>query len=83
MKNLGKQARDKVTGFDGIIVGKINYLFGCGQYGIAPKSSDGKVNETNWFDEGRIEITGDGISANDVQAEKPGGINIDCPKGIY
>jgi len=26
MKNLGKEAKDKITGFEGIIIGKINYL---------------------------------------------------------
>ena len=83
MKYLGKEARDKVTGFEGIIIGKINYLFGCAQYGISPKAKDGKVNETNWFDEGRIEIIGEGIAPDEVKADKNGGINFDCPKGIY
>jgi hypothetical protein len=82
MNNLGKQARDKITGFEGIIIGKIHFLFGCDQYGIAPKVTDGKVNDTNWFDEGRVEIIGQGIAPEEVKAEKNGGINRDCPKGI-
>jgi hypothetical protein len=82
LENLGKEARDKITGFEGIIIGKIYYLFGCSQYGIAPKSVDGKINDTNWFDEGRIEIIGNGIQPEEVRAERNGGINRDCPKGI-
>jgi hypothetical protein len=82
MKNLGKQAKDKVTGFEGIIIGKINYLFGCAQYGIAPKSVDGKINDTNWFDEGRVEITGQGVAPEEVKAEKDGGVNRDTPRGV-
>jgi len=80
MKNLGKEAKDKITGFEGIIIGKINYLFGCAQYGIAPKSKDGKVNDTNWFDEGRVEIIGNGIAPEEVKVEKNGGVNRDCPR---
>jgi len=80
MKNLGKEAKDKITGFDGIIIGKINYLFGCSQYGISPKCVDGKVNGTEWFDEGRVEVIGNGIAPKEVKVEKNGGVNRDCPR---
>ena len=80
MKNLGKKAKDKVTGFEGIVISKITYLFGCAQYGIAPEVRDGKIGDTNYFDDGRIEITGAGITPEEVQAEKPGGVNRDCPR---
>ena len=83
MKNLGKEGRDKVTEFEGIIVGKIEYRFGCAQYGLAPKAKDGDVKETRWFDEGRIEIIGNGIQPEEVMAERNGGVNSDCPKGVY
>ncbi len=83
MNNLGKLGKDKITGFQGIIIGKIEYLFGCTQYGLAPRALNegNKIIETNWFDEGRIEIIGEGIAVEEVQAERPGGINRDCPKG--
>ena len=29
MHNLGKRAKDKITGFEGVIIGKTTYLFGC------------------------------------------------------
>jgi len=80
MQNLGKEAKDKITGFEGIIVGKISYLFGCNQYGIAPEAKDGKVNDTHWFDEGRIEVLGVGILKEEVSVDKPGGVNRDCPR---
>lgn len=80
MKNLGKMARDKITDFEGIIVGKANYLFGCAQYGLTPKCKDGKSGETEWYDEGRIEIIGEGINKNEVMVEKNGGPNRDCPR---
>lgn len=79
MITLGQKAKDKVTGFEGIIIGRIQYLTGCDQYGMAPPAKDGKTNDTQWFDEGRLIITGAGVTATDVASEKPGGVNRDCP----
>ena len=83
MKNFGKIGKDKITGFTGIIIGKADYLFGCAQYALAPQNWDkekGSRPVTEWFDEGRIEITGDGIAPSDVQVEKPGAeYNSDAP----
>ena len=75
-ENLGKEARDKVTGFEGIIVAKGIFLFGCNTYTLAPKARDGEVKESRTFDEGRIEILGPGITAEEVKSEKPGGEDI-------
>lgn len=80
MIKLGQKAKDKITGCEGIIVAKVEYLFGCTQYGIAPPAKDGRVSDTQYFDEGRIEITGRGILPEEVTAEKPGGPNHDCPR---
>jgi hypothetical protein len=80
MIKLGQKAKDKVTGFEGIIVTRLECLFGCTQYGIAPEAKDGKVGDTNYFDEGRIEILGRGILPEEVMGSKPGGPNRDCPK---
>lgn len=80
--SLGKKARDKVTGFTGVITGRAEYLYGCTQYCIVPPASkDGGYVDGQWFDEGRVKIlgVGDGIAAADVTGEKPGGPNIDCP----
>lgn len=80
MIKLGQKAKDKITGFEGIIVARIEYLFGCDQYGVSPEAKDGKVNDTLYFDEGRIEITGKGILPEEVRVEKKGGVNRDCPR---
>ena len=67
---FGKQARDKITGFTGILVARNTFIFGCDQWGIAPKiSSEGKRLETEYFDDGRIEIIGDGINPSEVQSK--------------
>lgn len=81
MIDLGQKAKDKITGFEGIITGRASYLYGCDQYSLVPTvSQDGKIGDTQWFDEGRIEITGPGISAASVQVDKPGGPNRDAPR---
>jgi hypothetical protein len=70
MENLGKKAKDKITGFEGIIIGYCHYLFGCNTYGISPQIlKDGKKIETEWFDEGRIEIIGAGITVDEVKSK--------------
>lgn len=72
---LGYKAKDKITGFSGIITGYANYLTGCDQYLIQPQCENPKdYPAANWFDEGRIEQTGYEIEVakEDVQGEEPG-----------
>lgn len=79
--NLGKKAKDKVTGFEGIIIGKIEYLTGCDQYGLTPPAKDGKCEPCQWFDHRRVEILGEGVSIEEVAETKdPGGPASDAPE---
>jgi len=82
MIELGQKARDKITGFTGILTGRAQYLYGCDQYTLVPpvEKADGKIEPGQWFDEGRIEIIGPGVLAADVQVEKPGGPNRNAPR---
>lgn len=80
MIKLGLKGRDKITGFEGIITGKVQYLYGCNQYCLVPPAVNGEIKNGEWFDEGRIEIIGEGITAGEVRADKPGGPNRDCPR---
>ena len=81
MIELGKMAEDKITGFQGIIVGHARYLTGCDQYVLAPRAKRGEgLISSQWFDEGRIKILkGGGISAKEVSGTKNGGPNRDAP----
>jgi hypothetical protein len=72
-KLLGKQGKDKITGFVGIITSKCEHLYGCNQYSLNPiVGQDGKTNPIEWFDEGRIEVIGEGVKPEDVQVEENG-----------
>lgn len=81
MIQLGLKAKDKITGFEGIITCKVEYLTGCDQYGLTPPvGADGKVGQSEWFDEGRLVITGPGVAAEEVRTEANGGPNRDAPR---
>ena len=78
---LGSEVMDKVTGCRGITTGKVIYLTGCTQYNIVPPmDASGKLNGAEWFDEGRVQVIGLGIREEDVESDKEGGPNRDCPK---
>jgi len=73
MENLGKLAKDKITGFEGVITSKHFYITGCAQYGLQPKvDKDGKVPDKNYFDESRVEILGTHILQEEVVGEEKG-----------
>lgn len=77
---LGNTARDRITGFEGTVTGEARYLTGCTQYALAPKvSADGAIRDTQWFDEGRLEVTGQGIAPADVAGPTNGGPQRDAP----
>lgn len=75
MIELGQKAKDKITGFEGILTARHQYITGCDQYQLSPDGldEDGKLKEMYSFDEGRIEILGPGITKKDVESDKPGG----------
>lgn len=58
--NLGTNAVDTVTGFQGVITGCSASLAGANYYGITPRfTGHGKDMEEKWFTEGRIESIGE------------------------
>ena len=72
--HLGNEAKDKITGFSGIVTSRAEYLTGCTQYGLTPPvGGDGQVRASEWFDEGRIEVTGVGVAKADVAGVVNGG----------
>ena len=73
MENFGKKAKDKVTGFEGVITAKALYMYGCSQYLLTPKvDREGKKQVGEWFDEGRIEIFEIEIEPESVRVKENG-----------
>ncbi|MFJ7312551.1 hypothetical protein ACIQVE_21295 [Pseudomonas sp. NPDC098747] len=58
----GVHARDKVTGFEGVITALLQEVSEPnqirGQFRLESKSHDGKLGETQWFEISRIEAAG-------------------------
>ena len=57
---LGKEVKDRITGFKGTLI-SINFdLFGCVQATVKPSSldKDGKMLDGQWFDVNRLDIIG-------------------------
>lgn len=79
---LGKEGEDIITKTKGIIVARAEHLTGCNTYGIAPQAlKDGKRLDTEWFDEGRIKVIGEGITAETAAAADNGSdSNEDNPR---
>ncbi len=77
---LGVEARDKVTGFKGIVIGRTQWLTGCDTYNLKPPvDKDGKIYDSEFFDVGQIEVIGAGISIEDVASDELGGPKRDHP----
>ena len=75
---MGKEVKDMVTGYTGLVTGRSTWLFGCNQYCVVQKASEsGDIKSGEWFDEGRLIVVGDGIRPQEVAAEsgKRGGSN--------
>jgi len=57
MNRLGMKVRDRITGFEGIITGHVVYISGCNQDLVNPRvDADGKLRDSQWFDEQRLEL---------------------------
>lgn len=53
---LGRKVRDRITGFTGIVTGRVEYLTGCNQVLVSPATKDdGSLVVPEWLDEQRVE----------------------------
>ncbi len=52
---LGDILKDRVTGFEGVAIGRTAWFTGCDTVGIKPTTlKDGKTIDAEWFDIRRI-----------------------------
>lgn len=57
MIKLGQTAHDKISGFEGIVTARTEWLNGCVRIHIEPtKLKDGQLQKAYWFDEPQLEI---------------------------
>jgi len=54
---LGSKARDKISGYEGIVTARTRYLSGCDRLAVQGKvDKDGKVPDAQYFDEPMLEV---------------------------
>ena len=74
MIELGDIVRDKLTGFKGVVVAKIQFLNGCIQYSVLPKAKKtGEYPEDVGIDEQNIEIISKRNQKPKIKRSPPGG----------
>ena len=58
MIKLGERVKDTVTDFKGMATARCVYLNGCVRIQVQPKelTKDGKMLDTEWIDEGQLEV---------------------------
>lgn len=53
---LGDVAKDRITGLEGVVTGKTEWLNGCVRFLLQPRAlHEGKPIEPSWFDEDQVE----------------------------
>lgn len=75
---LGVKAQCKVTGLQGTLTARVEYLNGCVQYALTPKSDGIKYPDAVYLDQKQLEAV---VPAEKVNVEQTdtGGLQINCP----
>lgn len=55
--NLGDEVQSMVSGFKGIVVGRVEYLSGCLQYSVVGRCTKDGTTPTVWIDEAHLKRT--------------------------
>ena len=68
---LGDRVRDRITGFEGIVIGITDWLYQCRRPIVQPTrlTPEGKTIESQSFDEEQLEIIEAGVFALKPKAE--------------
>lgn len=78
---LGDKVKDVVTGLEGIVISRIEYITGCEQCGVSPPAKDGKILDAAYIDHTRLQVIGEAIVLPvQAHAMPPGGPMFDAPR---
>ena len=54
---LGDRVKDRITGFEGTVTARIEYLYGCIQFRVQPDvAENGAQLKADWIDEDQLKI---------------------------
>jgi hypothetical protein len=81
MVKLGDKVRDRINGFEGVVTGRADYLFGCRQVLVAPTQlgEQGKHPDSTWLDEDRVEVREEGFMPMPAGAATAAGGPLTAP----
>jgi len=85
---LGSEVRCVITGFKGITIARCEYLNGCLQFCVKPRSGkkSNEMVEGHWIDSVQLDWVAEGVSEDfgyDQDREnRAGGPSADAPKGL-
>jgi len=81
--HLGDLVRDPISGFQGVVTARTEWLYGCIRISVAPEKldKDGKVQDAQWFDEPQLEFLGTGSYTRHTKKPKKSGKKFMAPNG--
>lgn len=70
---LGQEVKDRITGYNGIVISITNFLNGCKRLQVQPKwVPDKPFDPGEMFDEPDLELIGNGIcKEKEIKVKKP------------
>lgn len=73
MLQLGDRVRDRMTGFEGIVIAITEWLYNCRRITVQPSTldKDGAIPKTESFDEDQLEVVERGAFKPKVQETAP------------
>jgi hypothetical protein len=54
---IGRTVKDQITGFEGVVTGRAEYITGCAQLLVQPKMRANSFVEPRWIDEDRCDVS--------------------------
>lgn len=78
---IGKTVTDRITGFSGVAIGRVEYITGCNQLLVQPKAQEGnfKMPDSAWIDEQRVDVN-DTVETVSLQNGSTPGADKAAPK---
>jgi hypothetical protein len=85
MIDLGTNVRDKITGFEGVVMARTQYINGCDRYAVqAQELHEGKPVDWVHFDENQLEVIPKPSAPVKLDKTAPGGPRpAPKPRGVF
>jgi len=83
MIKMGARVRDNITGFEGIVIGRSEWMHGCARCAVQSNTlKDGVPIDAEWFDDQRLEVIEElPVKVSKDSSATSGGPQKDAPLG--